>query len=320
MGRQTSVPVLSMFRLVFDRNSSSESLEKSVFVSNPLFASVLRENVRVMKKRAIIGLWPHWQSLLGQVQEFGRVLSIGRNGYAVLGKIGEYPEMRNAACGHCACGTDGSMEFYFSAWNRANVIVEAQTSGWLYAVEFYDACGETIHKICLTAESDFEAFRDWVELHQNSGTETLREDFADRPRDEGSATFVPTGAIFLRPEALSGLLRRMIDEEQCAQFVVGSDGFVQGADLRPTVLRENGQWLFASDELTGLHLRQGRLVEVYLHQVGSADLASRFVLKAHDPEGRLVCAVTPPRFSEAANWNEFLTDATTSFQLNKTES
>lgn len=303
---------------MFNRIPSPEPLEKSVFASNPLIASVLRENIQMVNNRAIIGLWPHWQSLLGQVPDFGRILSIARNGCAVLGKIGDYPEMVNAACGHCACSTDGSMEFYFAGWNRAVVTVEEQSSGWLYAAEFYDACGETIHKICLTSESDFEAFRDWVELHQNLGTETLTEDFPRHSRDESA--FLPEDASFLRPEALYGLLRRMIDGRRTAQFVVGSDNFVQGADLQPTMLRDNGQWIFASDEVTGLHLRQGRLAEVYLHRVGPAELGPRLVLKAHDTEGRLVCAITPPRREDPADWNEFLSDATASFQLHKKES
>ncbi len=28
------------------------------------------------------------------------------------------------------------MEFYFSGWNRAAVVIEEQPTGWLYSVEF----------------------------------------------------------------------------------------------------------------------------------------------------------------------------------------
>ncbi len=305
---------------MFHRIPPNEPLEKTVFAANPLVASVLRENVRVAKNRALIGLWPHWQILLGQIHEFGRVLSIGRNGYAVLGRIGDYPEMINAACGHCACGVDGSMEFYFSGWNRAAVVVEEQAAGWLYSVEFYDACGETIHKICLTSESDFEAFRDWVELHQTVDQPGLNEGFPRRGHDESSLTpIVPEDALMLRPEALRELLLRLIDEKRAAQFVVGSDGFVQGADLRPASLQENGQWLFASNEDCGLHLRHARLAEVYLLEIGPPDCAPQRVLKAHDPEGRLICAVTAPREADFGGWNQFLTDATASFHIQKAQ-
>ena len=304
---------------MFHRLSSHEPLEKTVFAANPLVASVLRENVRVTKKRALIGLWPHWQSLLGQVNDFGRVLSIGRNGYAVLGRIGAYPEMVNAACGHCACGADGSMEFYFSGWHRAVVVIEEQPTGWLYSVEFYDSCGETLHKICLTGDSDFEAFRDWVELHQTVDHPALTGDFSPRGQEEASAAGFPADAILLRAEAVPVLLQGLIAEKRAAQFVVGNDGFVQGADIRPLSLQENGQWLFASDEDCGLHLRHARLTEVYLLPAGRPEFPPQWVLKAHDPEGRLVCAVTAPRRTEANGWNEFLIDATASYHLQKTE-
>lgn len=305
---------------MFHRLPSNEPLEKTIFAANPLVASILRENVRVSKGRALIGLWPHWPTLLGQVHDFGRVLSIGRNGYAVLGRIGAYPEMINAACGHCACGADGSMEFYFSGWNRAAVVIEEQAAGWLYSVEFYDACGETIHKICLTSDSDFEAFRDWVELHQTVDVPALGEDFPRRGHEEsGPVAIVPEDAIPLRPVSVNALLHGLIDAKRAAQFVVGCDGFVQGADLQPVALQEKGQWLFASDEDCGLHLRHERLAEVYLLQAAPADCAPQWVLKAHDPEGRLVCAITSPRHLDAAGWNEFLIDATASFHLQKIE-
>jgi hypothetical protein len=63
---------------------------------------------------------------------------------------------------------DGSLEFDFRCWRRAIAIVEARPGGWLYAVEFSDSSGDVIHKICLTEQSDFEAFRSWVELNQTA--------------------------------------------------------------------------------------------------------------------------------------------------------
>lgn len=298
--------------------SSNEPLEKTVFASNPLVTSVLRENVRVVKNRAFIGLWPHWHSLLGQANDFGRVLSIGRNGYAVLGRIGAYPELMSASCGHCACATDGSMEYYFAGWNRASVSIDEQPGGWLYSVEFFDACGETIHKICLTSDSDFEAFRDWVELHQSTDQGLAHEDFPRRSHDD-VAICVPDGAVLLQASAVQALLHRMISEKRSAQFVVGSDGFVQGADILPATMQENGQWLFVSDEDCGLHLRHGRLAEVYLLRTGPAGEPGQWVLKANDPEGRMVFALTGPRREISADWNDFLTDATASFHIHKTQ-
>ena len=71
-------------------------------------------------------------------------------------------------CGTRGCAVDGSLEFDFTCWRRAVAIVEARQGGWLYAVEFSDFGGEVIHKICLTEQSNFEAFRCWVELNQTT--------------------------------------------------------------------------------------------------------------------------------------------------------
>jgi hypothetical protein len=65
----------------------------SSLAGNPLVASVLRENVQFSGGRATIGLWGRWPFLLSEVPSFGRVLTISRNSYAVLGSIAEYPEV-----------------------------------------------------------------------------------------------------------------------------------------------------------------------------------------------------------------------------------
>ena len=60
------------------------------FAGNPVVASVLRENVRVVDGRAIIGLWGGWPCLLSEIPAFGKVLAITRNFHAVVGNICDY--------------------------------------------------------------------------------------------------------------------------------------------------------------------------------------------------------------------------------------
>lgn len=295
-------------------------LENTIFATNPLIGCVLRENVTVCENKAAISLWTRWDAVVELIHGFGPVLSIGRNSHSVLGKIGRYPKVFCAPCGHCAAAADGTSEFYFGKWHRAEVSIEEKTGGWLYAVEFFDAWDDTIHKICLTPESEFEIFCEWVELNQ--ATSSLMEENLSMERNGCSAVTTPPpgeNAAFLRPEALEKLFGSLIEEEFPVQAVVGNDSFVQGADIKPISLRANGQWIFVSDERNGLHLRTGQLAEVCVQRVQWGDNASNLVVKAYEPEGRLACVLAPPRETSAPHWDDFLQDLILPFQIQVNE-
>jgi len=281
---------------------------------NPLVASVLRENVRVSDERATIGLWGSWPFLLAEISAFGRVLAISRNSYAVLGTIAEYPDVVAVPCGHRGRASDGSLEFDFTCWHRAVAVVESRPGGWLYAVEFSDLRGEVIHKICLTEQSDFEAFRGWVELNQTTtASETAYDGMRHASWLENSLLLSVSGAEMLRVEALCIFLQVATAERSAFQVIVGNDGAVQGVRLAPTAFCRNGQWIFAGDVDSGIHVRVERLAEVYMHKVGEC-----FALKACDPEGHLVCAVIAPDGVDVGAWNERFIELAEDFSIYQT--
>jgi putative heme degradation protein len=277
-----------------DRNDARPS-----FAGNPLVASVLRENVRIVDGRATIGLWGGWPALLADIPTFGSVLAISRNPYCVLGSVSEYPEIAAIPCGNRGCAVDGSLEFDFVCWQRAIAIVEARQGGWLYAVEFSDLGGEVIHKICLTEQSNFEAFRSWVELNQAVSSSSRS---AGNPRHssglENSLVLSASGAEPLRTEVLRALFQMASAERWAFQAFVANDGAAQVAGMSPSAFCTDGHWIFAGDETTGMHVRVERLAEVFLHKVGEG-----LALKACDPEGHLVCAVAPPLDADSESWN-----------------
>jgi putative heme degradation protein len=285
----------------------------SSLIHNPLVASVLRENVRIADGRAMIGLWDGWPFLLSELPAFGPVLRITRNCYAVLGTIGEYPEVISVPCGHRGRAADGSLEFDFTSWARGTAVVESRREGWLYAIEFSDLSGEVIHKLCLTDQSDFEAFRSWVELNQSSS----------RSRDfggvrvaswlENSCLFSAAGAEVLRVEALSTFFQVATAERSGFQIIVGNEGAVQGVTMTPTMFRCDGQWIFFGDKSAGVHLRVAKLAEIYLQTIDES-----LTLKAYDPEGRFVCAVIAANQAELHPWNEHLRELARTFSTDQT--
>jgi putative heme degradation protein len=273
----------------------------SNLIQNPLVASVLRENVRLADGRALIDLWQGWPFLLSEVPAFGPVLAITRNGYAVLGAIAEYPQVVSVPCGHRGRSIDGSLEFDFTSWARGTAVVESRREGWLYAVEFSDHCGEVIHKICLTEQSDFEAFRVWVELNQSSSAPHRCEDVRVGSWLENSYLLSASGSEGLRSEALSTFFQVASGDQSPFQLIVGNEGAVQGVAMTPTMFRRDREWIFAGDKVAGVHLRLAKLAEVYLQTIGDS-----LALKAFDPEGRFVCAVVAAVDTELDTWNRQL--------------
>jgi putative heme degradation protein len=273
----------------------------SSLAGNPLVASVLRENVQLSGGRATIGLWGSWPFLLGEVPSFGRVLTISRNSYAVLGSIAEYPEVVSVPCGNRGRAVDGSLEFDFACWQRGVAIVESRPGGSLYAVEFSDCAGEVVHKICLTEESDFEAFRGWVELNQACGGEAECEGMRHASWLENALLLSASGAEVLRVEALSICMQLVTAKRLEFQVIAENDAAVQAVRIAPTGFCKNVQWIFAGDETSGVHVRIDRLAEVYLDEVGES-----LALKACDPEGHLVCALVAADETDAGAWNKQL--------------
>lgn len=196
--------------------------------------------------RATIGLWGSWPALLADIPTFGNVLAISRNAYSVLGSVSEYPEGALIPCGHRGCAVDGSLEFDFRCWRRAIAIVEARPGGWLYAVEFSDSSGDVIHKICLTEQSDFEAFRSWVELNQTAadgsgGVGNSRHGSGL----ENSLVLSASGAQRLQTEVLRVLFQMAAAQRWAFQAFVGHDGAAQIAQMSPSGFCTDGHWIFA---------------------------------------------------------------------------
>jgi putative heme degradation protein len=283
------------------------------FAGNPLVASVLRENVRVSDRRATIGLWGSWPFLLAEIPAFGRVLAISRNSYAVLGSINEYPEVVSVPCGDRGRAVDGSLEFDFAAWRQAVAVVESRPGGWLYAVEFSDRSEEVIHKICLTEESDFEAFRGWVELNQTSCNASGSEGMRHASWLENAILLSASGARTLRIEALCVFLQAATAKRSAFQVIAANGGAAQAVRVAPTTFCKNGQWIFAGDEMAGVHVRVERLAELYLHEIGES-----LALKACDPEGHLVCALVAPDDADPGAWNEALREIAGDFSTDQT--
>ncbi|HEY6677147.1 MAG TPA: hypothetical protein VIZ87_10185 [Terrimicrobium sp.] len=201
----------------------------------------------------------------------------------------------------------------FTSWARGTAVVESRREGWLYAVEFSDHSGEVIHKICLTEQSDFEAFRAWVELNQSSSASRGFDGVRVASWLENSFLLSASGGETLRSEALSTFFQVATAERGGFQVIVGNEGAVQGVAMTPTVFRRDREWIFVGDKVAGVHLRVAKLAEVFLQTI-----AQSLALKAFDPEGRFVCAVVAAAAAELDTWNGHLRELARNFSTDQT--
>ena len=302
-----------MMFLVYSRIPQGQcaSIAGTIFVENPLLSSTILANAHIVGRRVLIPILPRWAVLFRGVKTFGRVISFCRNGCAVLGRVGVYPEVLTTPCGQSAGGGDGDFKFFFPQWARVFVTVEEHAGSWLYATEFQDACGEVIHKVCLTSESDLEAFRWWVELNQASNpSASFLRDMRSPSRVEGPAALCKGDARFLSGDDLRMLFRGMIETEVSVRISVGNEGLVQAARVRPNRLKEEGACVYLGDDESGLQLRVDRLAEVSLHCSLSS---SNWILKAYEAEGFPACTVEPACGESSEGWERLLRDSIRSF-------
>lgn len=298
-----------MIRSVYSRIPQGQraSIEGTAFAASPLLSSRFRASARVVGRRALIPILPRWAVLFRGVKTFGTVISFCRNRCAALGVVGAYPEVLSTPCGRSACGGLGDLKFFFPNWARAFVTIEEQAGGWLHAVEFQDPWGEVIHKLFLMPESDFDAFRWWVEINHapNPASECVREPRSPS-RVEWPAAPCEGAVRFLSKDDFRGLLRRMIESEVSVRISVGNEGLVQTARVRPNRLKEDDGSIYLGDEATGIQLRVSRLAEVSVHRFCSS---ATWMLKAYESEGFPACAIEPLSCVDSEQWESLLRES-----------
>ena len=151
------------------------------------------------------------------------------------------------------------------------------------------ALGNMIHKVCLTPESDSEAFRWWVELNHAANPAAELSSYARfASRVDDSDAPCADDASLLSEDDLRALLRRSVEVETSVQILVANEGLVQGARMAPNCLRDDGDWIYLGSDVSGLQLRIGRASEVFF-RFSSSSLD--WVLKAYESEGGLVCTL-----------------------------
>jgi hypothetical protein len=235
-------------------------VEDTVFAANPLFASAIPESAQIVDGRLLIPLLPRWPVLLRGLSTLGPVVSFCGNPWALLGAAGCYPEVWSTPCGRRAHG--GGYEFFFPLWSRAFAALEEQSGSWVCTAEFVDRRGNVLHKIRLTEDSDWEAFRWWVQINRAASSVAETTPSVSAARGVGGLFSREEEILPVSAGAFRAMLREIVQEGFSVQVCLSNPGLVQQSEVRPILLREEGESLLLAAEDCGLQTRLGAPVEL----------------------------------------------------------
>jgi len=262
-----------------------------------------------------VRLWNEWAQMLNTVTDLGEVFVVTGNPSAILGHTRAYPALEFCrAFRHAYCG-DGTFDLEFVPWASASFVTRHGSGFSSHFVEFRDETNAIIHKICLTDKTDHDRLVEWVQYHQAlRGVKSSQDSLfpPGRWRTIQQRHWFDYNEIeTVHPFAVKHLLQSALDERRAIGVVVGNEGVVQSGSFVPKRLNPAQTWVFAGDDIVGLHFDQTSLCDVIIHHCVAPDGGPRLSsMKCFDEEGCLRLAVTPPFDASSVGWNEFLARAT----------
>lgn len=243
-----------------------------------------------------------FRDLLKRVPELGTVMALTRNESCVHEKDGVYSNISAENMVGLVLGEQIDLRLFFSHWNLGYALEEETPRGTQRSFQFYDACGEAMHKIFLRPVSDIAAFQRLVEAFTSAnqvpietvlpapGRELPRSDdkidvaglqaawaglkdtheFFGLLKKFGVARTQAlrlAGPDFARQvpnEAIRAALETAATERLEIMIFVGNRGCIQIHTGPVSNVRVMEQWVNVLDPGFNLHLRQDRVAESWV--------------------------------------------------------
>ncbi|AMP39375.1 hemin-degrading factor [Ralstonia solanacearum] len=136
----------------------------------------------------------HFIGLFEQLGALGRVMVLTRNAAAVHEKDGAFTNLSHEGRVGLALGTEIDLRMFYAHWAHAYAVTDTSPRGTLRSLQFYDACGEAVHKVYLREHSEHAAYdrlvAQWRAEDQSAGDAMPSRPAPDTPRPD-SAIDVP---------------------------------------------------------------------------------------------------------------------------------
>lgn len=278
--------------------------------------------------------------LMPLVQALGDVLALTRNASCVHERHGVYDDYRPGAHAQMVLGAEIDLRIFPAHWVHAFAVEEPGKEGVKRSVQVFDAAGDAVHKVHLTAGSDAGGFATLVDrlsrpdqpqalaLAPRAAVQAAKADPVriDALRAEWAgmtdthqflrmvhrlgmnrlgAYRIVGGpqAVRLQPEAVTQALFAASDAACSVMIFVGNRGCIQihGGLIDRVV--PMGPWINVMDPRFNLHLRADRLAEVWL-----VDKPTRhgpiLSVEGFDDRGELILQIFGSRKDNSiAAWN-----------------
>ncbi|WP_420023795.1 ChuX/HutX family heme-like substrate-binding protein [Cereibacter azotoformans] len=264
------------------------------------------------------------ERLLPPVRQLGESLALTRNASAVQEREGRYGPLAPLGEGWTLTGDGIELQIDPRHWVHAFAVTEETAKGAKRSIQVFDAAGEAVHKIHLTATSDVAAFGRLIEelrLAKQSDTlplvpagpaapsgspadAGLTQLWDESPSPEALGPRLAAAGISppdvlkelgaprarpLRPVAMTELLERAAAGGVPLEIRGGNPGCLQIFRGRVERILPAGYWINVMDPGYNLHLRTDHLASVYLTDRGPA---GGLTVEAYDAAGSLILAVT----------------------------
>lgn len=282
----------------------------------------------------VTAIAPHPDRLMPLAATLGDVMALTRNRDCVHERKGVYKTYHSGTWAQMILSDEIDLRLFAQHWVHGYAVVEGEKR----SIQIFDAAGDAVHKIHLTATSDVAAFDDLV---QALSIPAEMPDFAERasvdqPRSNPAAApalraawaamtdshqFLGmikqhgmnrlganriAGAPHARqmpPGAVLAALELAAFSEVPVMIFVGNAGCIQihSGVIGKTSLM--GPWINIMDPRFNLHLRGDRIVEVW-HVVKPTATSPAVSIEAFDAEGGLILQIFANRKERSGEaWN-----------------
>lgn len=190
-------------------------------------------------------------TLLPEFASLGEVMALTRNESAVHEKIGVYENVHPGAHASVVLAGDIDLRIFPSKWVYGFAVEKADEAGVRRSLQFFDACGNAVHKIHLRPESDLNAYHALVERFRLPGQPVQLGEFGP-PASKADATGIVPDVKARRAELRSrweamtdvhqffGILRKLELSRLQALEMIGDDlAWRVNADTIPFLLEQS---------------------------------------------------------------------------------
>jgi putative hemin transport protein len=111
------------------------------------------------------------RDLIKELPQLGKVRAVTGNRYVVHEKIGQYQNIKLWNYQGLVCGDAINLRLFLNHWHYGFAVKEKCDDGFRHSLQFFDRNGFGVHRIYLTADSNWEAYENLITCYRSADQE-----------------------------------------------------------------------------------------------------------------------------------------------------